>query len=38
MLVKGDKIPDDTELFDQEGNILKIADFKGKRTVYYTYP
>ena len=38
MLKEGDTIPENIELFDQDGVIRKLADFKGKRTVYYTYP
>ncbi|MHA1522489.1 MAG: hypothetical protein ACTSRK_20160 [Promethearchaeota archaeon] len=38
MLAIGDKIQENIELYDQDGSILKIDDFKGRRTVYYTYP
>ncbi len=38
MLKEGDQLPDDIELKDQEGKKWKISDFKGKRTVFYTYP
>ena len=33
----GDKAPD-FELNDQEGNIVRLADFKGKKIVLYFYP
>jgi len=33
----GDKAPD-FKLMDQDGNIVKLADFKGKKFVLYFYP
>ena len=33
----GDKAPD-FKLKDQDGNIVKLADFKGKKIVLYFYP
>ncbi len=37
MLKEGDKAPD-FESKDQNGNIVKLADFAGKRVVLYFYP
>ena len=38
MLKEGDTIPEHFELFDQDGVLRKLTEFRGKRTVYYTYP
>lgn len=38
MLKEGDLIPQDVELKDHEGKLRKIGEFKGKKTVFYTYP
>ncbi len=37
MLAKGDKAPDFAAM-DQEGNMVSLADFKGKKLVLYFYP
>lgn len=37
MLKKGDKAPS-FEGYDQDGNIIRIDDFKGKKLVLYFYP
>ena len=37
MLKEGDKAPDFTTK-DQNGNAVKLSDFKGKRVVLYFYP
>ena len=37
MLKVGDKAPD-FKSTDQDGNPVKLADFKGKRVVLYFYP
>ena len=37
MLKEGDKAPNFTAK-DQDGNTLKLSDFKGKRVVLYFYP
>jgi peroxiredoxin len=38
MLNVGETIPENIELLDQDGVVRKLAEFKGHRTVYYTYP
>ncbi|MHA1646681.1 MAG: peroxiredoxin [Promethearchaeota archaeon] len=38
MLKEGDKLTGEIELFDQDGILRKLADYKGKRTIFYTYP
>jgi peroxiredoxin Q/BCP len=38
MLKKGEQIPDDIELKDHDGNVRKLSEFKGNRTIYYVYP
>ncbi|WP_457558583.1 peroxiredoxin [Candidatus Harpocratesius sp.] len=38
MLKKGEKVPENIELFDQNGKLWKLSDFIGKRTIFYTYP
>jgi len=38
MLKQGDQIPDDIQLFDHDGKIRQLSEFKGKRNVYYVYP
>jgi peroxiredoxin Q/BCP len=38
MLKEGDNAPKDLELPDQDGNIVKLANFQGKRLVVYFYP
>ena len=37
MLKEGDKAPDFTTK-DQDGNAVKLSDFKGKKVVLYFYP
>lgn len=37
MLQKGDKAPS-FEGYNQDGNIVKLSDFKGKKLVLYFYP
>jgi peroxiredoxin Q/BCP len=37
MLKQGDKAPDFTSK-DQDGNTIKLKDFKGKRVVLWFYP
>jgi peroxiredoxin Q/BCP len=37
MLKEGDKAPDFTST-DQDGNKVKLSDYKGKRVVLYFYP
>jgi peroxiredoxin Q/BCP len=38
MLKEGDIAPEGIELPDQNGNIIKLDDYKGKKLVVYTYP
>ena len=38
MLKEGDNAPEGIELMDQDGNLVKIDDLKGARTIFYTYP
>ncbi len=38
MLQEGDLAPEDIELEDQNGDLIKLADFKGQRLVVYFYP
>ncbi|MFX1236108.1 MAG: peroxiredoxin [Promethearchaeota archaeon] len=38
MLKKGDKAPEDIELFNQDGTLVKLLDYKGKKVVVYFYP
>ena len=36
-LTEGKKAPD-FELLDEEGNAVKLSDFKGRRVVVFFYP
>lgn len=38
MLKEGDNAPKNIELNDQEGNLIKLDDFKGEKLVVYFYP
>jgi peroxiredoxin Q/BCP len=38
MLKQGDQIPDDIQLFDHNGKLRQLSEFKGMRNVYYVYP
>ena len=38
MLQPGDEAPFDLELSDQDGQLVKLADFKGQKIVVYFYP
>ena len=38
MLKEGDDAPKNIELNDQEGNFVKLDDFKGEKVVVYFYP
>jgi thioredoxin-dependent peroxiredoxin len=38
MLKEGDNAPEGIELQDQDGNLVKLDDLKGKKTIFYTYP
>jgi thioredoxin-dependent peroxiredoxin len=38
MLKEGDDAPIDLELLNQDGDLVKIADFKGKKIIFYFYP
>jgi thioredoxin-dependent peroxiredoxin len=38
MLKEGDAVPTDIELPDQEGKLVKLTSFKGKKLVIYFYP
>ena len=36
-LKQGDKVPN-FEVFDEQGHIIKLSDFKGKKLVVFFYP
>ena len=38
MLNNGDSAPIDIELLNQEGELVRLADFKGKKVIVYFYP
>ncbi len=38
MLKKGDPAPEDIELLNQNGDLVKLNDYKGKKLVVYFYP
>jgi len=38
MLKEGDQAPLDIELLNQDGELVKLADFKGNKIVIYFYP
>ncbi len=38
MLNEGDVAPTDLELMDQDGKLVKLADYKGKKLIVYFYP
>lgn len=38
MLKEGDPAPTDIELLNQDGESIKLADYKGKKVVVYFYP
>ena len=38
MLKEGDNAPKDIELNDQDGNLVKLNDYMGKKIVVYFYP
>jgi len=38
MLKEGDKAPEGLEIPDQDGNIIKLDEYKGKKLIIYTYP
>lgn len=38
MLKIGDDAPNGIELLDQDGNLVKLDELKGKKLVLYTYP
>jgi thioredoxin-dependent peroxiredoxin len=38
MLAEGEPAPDDIELQNQDGELVKLADFKGQKLVVYFYP
>ncbi|TXT53873.1 MAG: Peroxiredoxin Bcp [Promethearchaeota archaeon] len=38
MLKEGDKVPDNIELLNQDGDLIKLKDYKGKKLVVYFYP
>ncbi len=38
MLKEGDNAPKNIELNDQEGNLIKLNDYKGEKIIVYFYP
>ncbi len=38
LLKDGDKAPSDIELLNQDGDLVKLLDYKGKKLVVYFYP
>ncbi|MFX1274184.1 MAG: peroxiredoxin [Promethearchaeota archaeon] len=38
ILQVGDNVPFDIELLDQDGEVVKLADYKGKKLIIYFYP
>ncbi|MBN1801430.1 MAG: peroxiredoxin [Candidatus Lokiarchaeota archaeon] len=38
MLKEGDVAPQNIELQDQDGNLVKLTNFKGKKVIMYFYP
>jgi peroxiredoxin Q/BCP len=38
MLVEGDYAPESIELPDQDGNVVRLEDFKGQKLIVYFYP